>query len=83
MLYLEVEGIKTLLNISHSVPVGTAQDPRIPESQNYVLHLQFSQCFLLLWQPVLVENMNSLRDVAFSLWFTKKLSSDLQRRVTW
>jgi hypothetical protein len=56
---LEVDGIKTLLNISHSVPVGTAQHPRIPESQNYVLHLQVSQCFLLLWRPVLFENTNS------------------------
>jgi len=82
MLHLEVEGIKTLLNISHPVPVGTAQHPRIPESKNYVLQLQVSQCFLLLWQPVLVGNMNSLRDIAFSLWFTTKLSSDLQQRVT-
>jgi hypothetical protein len=82
MLELEIEGIKTLLNTSHSVPVGTSQHLREPESQYHGVHLQVSQCFLLLWRPVLFENMNSLRDIAFSLWFTTKLSSDLQQGVT-
>jgi hypothetical protein len=82
MLQLEIEGIKTLLNTSHSVPVGISHQ-REPESQYHVLHLQVSQCFLLLWRSVLFENINSLRDTAFSLWFTTKQSSDLQQSVTW